>query len=46
MDAISIGIIIAVIGTSVTFLTLYLLMLLIKLLSRMFPYKENADGKN
>jgi Na+-transporting methylmalonyl-CoA/oxaloacetate decarboxylase gamma subunit len=40
MENMGLGLIITLVGMSVTVLTLYILMLVIRLLSRMFPYKE------
>jgi Na+-transporting methylmalonyl-CoA/oxaloacetate decarboxylase gamma subunit len=45
MDNFGIGLIITVLGISVTLLTLLILMLVIRLLSRLFPYKEDQNKK-
>ena len=45
MSELVLGLIISVIGIVVTILTLYILMLLIGLLSRLYPYKEKAEKK-
>jgi Na+-transporting methylmalonyl-CoA/oxaloacetate decarboxylase gamma subunit len=45
MDKWGIGLIITVLGMSVTFITLFILTLIIRLLSRLFPYKENVEDK-
>jgi Na+-transporting methylmalonyl-CoA/oxaloacetate decarboxylase gamma subunit len=45
MDNLGIGLIITVLGMSVTFLTLFILILVIRLLSRIFPYKEDQENK-
>ena len=42
MSNMELGLIITVVGIVVTLLTLYILMLVIRLLSRMFPYKEET----
>lgn len=41
MENLGTGLIITVVGLSVTFLTLYILTLVIRLLSRIFPFKED-----
>jgi Na+-transporting methylmalonyl-CoA/oxaloacetate decarboxylase gamma subunit len=46
MSNLGIGGIITVLGMAVTFLTLYILTLVIKLLSKLFPYKEEEGGNN
>lgn len=47
MTDLEFGLMMAVAGMGVTFITLYLLTLLIKLLARFFPYKEEKkeEGK-
>ncbi len=46
MENIGLGLIITVIGMAVTFLTLYIITLIIRLLSRLFPFKEEPEQKN
>jgi Na+-transporting methylmalonyl-CoA/oxaloacetate decarboxylase gamma subunit len=46
MKDLSFGLTMTVMGMGVTFITLYLLTLLIRLLIRLFPRKEEEDGKD
>jgi Na+-transporting methylmalonyl-CoA/oxaloacetate decarboxylase gamma subunit len=46
MDNLGIGLIITILGMSITFLTLFILTLVIRLLSRIFPYKEDQENKS
>ncbi len=39
------GLTMTIAGMGVTFLTLYILTLVIKLLARLFPYKEEKKGE-
>jgi Na+-transporting methylmalonyl-CoA/oxaloacetate decarboxylase gamma subunit len=41
----SFGLTMTVMGMGVTFVTLYLLTLVIRLLSKLFPFKEEVQGK-
>ena len=41
----SFGLTMTVAGMAVTFITLYLLTLLIRLLNKLFPYKEEEEKK-
>jgi hypothetical protein len=43
MDNMTLGLIITVVGILVTLLTLCLLMLVIRILSAIFPYKEEPE---
>ena len=45
MDNFTLGLVISVIGIIVTILTLYILMLVIGLLSKLYPYKEESEEK-
>jgi hypothetical protein len=45
MENMGIGLIITVVGMVVTLLTLWIMMLIIGLLTRMFPYKEEENKK-
>ena len=45
MNDLTIGFIISVIGILVTIITLYILMLIIRLLSKLFPYREQVEEK-
>lgn len=42
----SFGLTMTVAGMGVTFITLYLLTLLVRLLNKLFPYKQEEDKKS
>ena len=46
MSDVLLGLVISVIGICVTLLTIFILMLLIRLLNRLFPEKEISQEKN
>lgn len=45
MKDLAFGLTMTVMGMGVTFITLYLLTLVIRLLSKLFPFKEELQGK-
>jgi Na+-transporting methylmalonyl-CoA/oxaloacetate decarboxylase gamma subunit len=45
MDSFGLGLIITVVGIVVTLITLVIIMYIIRLLSRIFPYKEAPEKK-
>ncbi len=46
MKDLAFGLTMTIMGMGVTFLTLYLLILVIRLLTRLFPFKKEGEGKN
>ena len=46
MEHLALGLTMTVMGISVTFLTLYLLTLVIRVLIRLFPFHEEEEGKS
>ncbi len=45
MKDLAFGLTMTIMGMGVTFLTLYLLILVIRLLNRLFPFKKEEEGK-
>jgi len=45
MSDITFGLTMTVAGMGITFITLYLLTLLIRLLNKLFPFKKEGEGK-
>jgi Na+-transporting methylmalonyl-CoA/oxaloacetate decarboxylase gamma subunit len=46
MKNMAFGLTMTVAGMGITFITLYLLTLLIRLLNKLFPYKEEEENKS